>query len=352
MKNKAFNFSPLVIFCLLILTAACRTQTATESNRINVNAPGQNLVDGAASRTTEFQTNKADSRSAMKCAPEKLKQADVLTIDFHKTPHGGFMEIVTPARQFIFLSSEQNDDLLENAKAASASPYYSAEEFASLAQLKLDTATATTVDYEQKPLNGKHATTKIFSKTGWYTIKLSETHFEQDDPLITAECRVYFSNSSASNSEPEDTTATGQTAGEDELIDSIKTVKGELQLIKQVEDDYARQVFIKLGGKVLLEVPYETASFKEIAGENPQTVFLVFLGTDSLMCIGKFVVVDLSQTAKVTEEFGNCSDAPRVAYLNQTLTLTFPDGTKDDGKYKIGKKEVWQYRSGKLKKLS
>lgn len=353
MRNKAFNFSPLVIFCLLLTAAACQTQTATEASRININASARNSSDAAAiSQTNELQTNQSASGSRMQCAPEKLQSADVLTIDFPKTPHGGFVEIVTPDEKFIFLSSEQNDELLEDAKAADVSPYYSAEELASLAQFKLDTATATTVDYEQKSSNGKHQKTKIFSRSGWYTIKLSETHFEQDDPLITAECRVYFADSLAANSQPKDAAANGQNAGE-ELIDAIKTLKGELRLVKQIGDDDAGQVDIKLGDKILWEAPYQTASFKEINAANAPNLFLVFLDTDSLQCIGKFVVVDLSlEAAKISEEFGNCSDAPQITYRNQTLTLTFPDGTKDVGKYKIGKKEVWQYLGGRLKKLS
>ena len=112
------------------------------------------------------------------------------------------------------------------------------------------------------------------------------------------------------------------TIGKEELIDSIKTPKGELQLTKQVEGDYARQVSVKLSGKVLLKTPYQTVGFREIAGENAQTVFLVFLGTDSLACIGKFVVVDLSPMAKVTEEFGNCSDAPCLPRPN--FEIDFP----------------------------
>lgn len=353
MRNKAFNFSPLVIFCLLILITACRTQTATEINVINGRISGQNSTDTTAgNQTNELQTNKVGFASAMKCAPEKLEPADVLTIDFPKTPHGGFMEIITPARKFIFLTAEQTDELLENAKAADVSPYYSAAEFVSLARLNLDTGTATTIDYERKPTGGKYAKTKIFSQSGWYSIKLSETHFEQDDPLITAECRVYYGDSSPANRKTREFTSAGQTAGKDELIDSVKTSKGELRLVKQIEDEDAAQVFIKLGDQILLEAPYETADFKKVAGENAPNLFLVFLGTDSLQCIGKFVVVDLSQAAKVSKEFGNCSDAPQIIYQNQTLTLTFPDGAKDDGKYKIGKKEVWQYRGGQLKKLS
>lgn len=352
MRNKASNFSPLLIFCLLILTAACRTQTATEINAINVSAPAQNSVDAAGTNYTKgLEADRAGSAAAMECAPEKLESAGVLTIDFPKTPHGGFMEIITPDRRFIFLSSEKNDALLEDAKAAGASPYYSAAEFASLARLKLDTATATTVDYERKPADGKHPKTKIFSKIGWYTIKLGETHFEQDDPVITAECRVYFGDSSAVDSEAKEAAADAQDDREGELIDSVKTAKGELRLVKRIEDD-APRVYIELGDRVLHEAPYQTADFKEIAGGNAPNLFLVFLGMDSLQCIGKFVVVDLSQAAAASEEFGNCSDAPQIIYQNQTLTMTFPDGTKTDGKYKIGKKEIWQYRGGRLKKLS
>lgn len=357
MKYQAFNLPPVVklhlIFCLLFFIHACQTPTATESSRININAPAHNPIGAAAtSRIDEPLTNRHVSASAMRCAPEKLKPADVLIVNFSENPHGGFVEIVTPDEKFIFLSSEPNDKLFEDARRANASPFYSSAEFAALAQLKLDTAAATTVDYEQKNQNGKYPNTKIFSKTGWYTIKLSETDFEQDDPVITAECRVHFGDFAAADSEPKNIAAGAQNAGE-ESLDSIETSKGKLRLVQRIEDVDAAQVLIKLGDRILLETPHQTADFKDIAGANAQNLFLVFLGADSLECIGKFVVVDLSQAAaKTSAEFGNCSDAPRVEYQNQTLTMTFPDGTRTGGKYRIGKKEVWQYRGGRLKKLS
>lgn len=135
-------------------------------------------------------------------------------------------------------------------------------------------------------------------------------------------------------------------------IECIKTVKGDLMLIKHLTDDYVEEVSLKFKDQVLLKAPYQYINIRGKFGGQTKTLFLVFLGTDALVCIGKFVIVDLSgNSPKVTQEFGNCSDAPKIAYTKDSLILNFPDGTKNESKYSIGKKEVWRYSRGVLRKL-
>jgi hypothetical protein len=56
------------------------------------------------------------------------------------------------------------------------------------------TAEATTVDAEKDKVNGKYQLEKIFSVSGEYKILLSKDSFETDDPTITGQCEVYYTN--------------------------------------------------------------------------------------------------------------------------------------------------------------
>ena len=79
------------------------------------------------------------------------------------------------------------------------------------------------------------------------------------------------------------------------------------------------------------------------------------MSTGALVCGAKFTIVDLSREGAptATQDFGNCSDAPRVAYRRGALTVTFPAGPRkhDPGTHYVGPGQVWTYSDGRLRQL-
>lgn len=143
----------------------------------------------------------------------------------------------------------------------------------------------------------------------------------------------------------------GQIKESETVLTAQKTARGNLELVKSVSGDAAAVVFIKLNGKNIKELNYVSAYVEQSYPQSSPKIFLVGLSTESLVCAVKFVILDLSKNRpKISEEFGNCSDAPKLIYRNQSLTLDFPMGRRGS-KYTIGKKQIWIYRDGQLKKL-
>jgi len=126
-------------------------------------------------------------------------------------------------------------------------------------------------------------------------------------------------------------------------------------------DGEAVTILVKMHGSVVAEKgasregdAYTTAS---VYGRYPKAspkFAVVMLSTGSLVCGAKFTIVDWSQkeAARVSEDFGNCSDAPRAVYRGETLTLTFPAGPKkhDPGTHYVGPGQVWTYTNGRLRR--
>ncbi|HEX8292661.1 MAG TPA: hypothetical protein VF570_12945 [Pyrinomonadaceae bacterium] len=149
----------------------------------------------------------------------------------------------------------------------------------------------------------------------------------------------------------------------EELMDRAQTPAGELSLVRRREEAGPVTVVIKLGGRVLAEKgasregdAYEGASFVGLYPQAAPRYALVGLSTGSLVCGAKFTIVDLSRGASgatATEDFGNCSDGPRVAYRRGSLTVTFPAGPRkhDPGTHYVGPGQVWSYSNGRLRKV-
>ena len=109
-------------------------------------------------------------------------------------PHGSYLEIITPSKEYIFLSSEDGDKLLEDARTYKIIPYYAASDLSQLSELRIDTAKATTIDYKGGAVNGRLLLARIFAESGKYKILLSKDSFETDAPTITGRCEVYYTN--------------------------------------------------------------------------------------------------------------------------------------------------------------
>jgi hypothetical protein len=150
----------------------------------------------------------------------------------------------------------------------------------------------------------------------------------------------------------------------EEVMDTAQTPAGELSLVRRHEGEGGPTVLvvvIKLGGRVLAVKSasregdaYQGASFVGLYPQAAPRYALVGFSTGALVCGAKFTIVDLSNgaaAARVTEDFGNCSDGPRVAYRRGALTVTFPAGPRkhDPGAHYVGPGQVWSYGNGRLR---
>lgn len=149
---------------------------------------------------------------------------------------------------------------------------------------------------------------------------------------------------------------------QEEVMDTARTPAGELTLVRRREGE-AVIVVIKLNGRVVAEkrasdeegTAYDGASFHGLYPRSAPRYALVSLYTGALVCGAKFTVVDLSreEAARVSRDFGNCSDAPRVVYRRGALTVTFPAGRRkhDPGTHHVGPGQVWSYSDGRLRRI-
>ena len=147
----------------------------------------------------------------------------------------------------------------------------------------------------------------------------------------------------------------------EEVLDTARTPAGELILARRRSGE-AVTILIKLYGHVVAEKnasregdAYTSAS---VFGLYPRTkspdFAVITLSTGALTCGAKFTIVDWSrkEAARVSEDFGNCSDSPRAVYRGETLTLTFPagPGKHDPGTHYVGPGQVWTYTNGRLRR--
>lgn len=200
-KKLQFLSMRLILIFLILPTADCLQKNA----EINQEKAPENLTprqtDSNKSQEKQAKNNLAAAqekttdkiKSEFTCSPPQLRQGDVLKISM-KQPHGGYLEIITPSKEYIFISSESGDELLEDARKYKVNPYYAESELVSLSELKIDTAKAMTIDYKGGDVNGKLLLTRVFAESGKYKILLSNDSFETDDPTITGQCEVYYTN--------------------------------------------------------------------------------------------------------------------------------------------------------------
>lgn len=147
----------------------------------------------------------------------------------------------------------------------------------------------------------------------------------------------------------------------EEVIETARTPAGELVLARRRAGE-AVTILVKLFGRVVAEKEasregdaYTSASVFGLYPKTKSPSFAVItLSTGALTCGAKFTIVDWSQKeeARVSEDFGNCSDSPRAVYRGESLTLTFPASpTKHDpGAHYVGPGQVWTYSNGRLRR--
>lgn len=112
---------------------------------------------------------------SLRCSPAKLWLGDTLTL-YLSVPHGRDLAVLGPDNKFFWLRSWEPNDEATTAK------WYA---FENLRQLKIVTTEAKgRVSTDDEP---------IFTKTGWYRIRVSY-NLETDDGTPVTQCRVYYSH--------------------------------------------------------------------------------------------------------------------------------------------------------------
>lgn len=121
-------------------------------------------------------------KNELSCAPRKIFRGDSLKLKM-SVPHGGDLAIVAPGGDYFLISFWQPD------KTAARQPLFDWEEFKSKRQLVFDTSRLKV----QPWMAGRDENEPVFTKTGWYRVRLSE-NLETDDGTPVSECRVYYVN--------------------------------------------------------------------------------------------------------------------------------------------------------------
>jgi len=180
---------------LIIWTNATCLQKTVEVNNSTDDLPAAVApkISPTVNNNSALPKKENESSGELSCSPTDLKPGDILTLKM-KPPHGGYLEIITPKKEYIFLSELDGDQLVTDAEKAGASPFYAASEFAKLGELKINTSKATTTNYEKSTAGGKKPLSKIFSVNGKYKILLSKDSFETDDPTVTGQCEATYTN--------------------------------------------------------------------------------------------------------------------------------------------------------------
>lgn len=112
---------------------------------------------------------------SLRCSPRNLWLGDTLTL-YMSVPHGRDLAVLGPDNRFFWLRSWEPNDQATTAKWFA---------FEKLSQLKIVTTDAKgRVSTDDEP---------IFTKTGWYRIRVSY-NLETDDGTPVKECKVYYSH--------------------------------------------------------------------------------------------------------------------------------------------------------------
>lgn len=110
---------------------------------------------------------------SLRCSPRKLWLGDTLTLSM-SVPHGRDLAVLSPDERFFWLRSWEPND-----REATAQWYG----FEKIRQLKLVTTEAKG--------NVNNSDELIFTRTGWYSIRISY-NLETDDGTPFNECKVYY----------------------------------------------------------------------------------------------------------------------------------------------------------------
>jgi len=130
---------------------------------------------GACGQDVKPQPSTRDLRRkvSLRCSPRKLRLGDTLTLNM-SVPHGRDLAILDPDGKFFFLRSWEPNNREVTAR------WYAFEKVGRL-KLLMSAAKGSVSNEEQL----------IFTKTGWYGIRISY-NLETDDGTPFNECKVYY----------------------------------------------------------------------------------------------------------------------------------------------------------------
>ena len=134
----------------------------------------------AQSRKPRGSSSSASRKAKLRCSPLKLFRGDTLTLDM-TTPHGGDLVVRAPDGTDFFVIYSPDE------VGPGTRPLMDQERFVRLGQLKLVTDETKARPWEY----GREKNELIFTKTGWYEVRLSENLMSDDESPLYA-CRIYY----------------------------------------------------------------------------------------------------------------------------------------------------------------
>ena len=112
---------------------------------------------------------------SLRCSPSRLWLGDTLTLNM-SVPHGRDLAILGPDNKFFWLRSwEPNDE-------ATTASWYAFEKMKLFKIVTMEAKGRVSTDDEP-----------IFTKTGWYRIRISY-NLETDDGTPVSQCKVYYTH--------------------------------------------------------------------------------------------------------------------------------------------------------------
>lgn len=268
-KRITLKFSVFLLFIFYV--SACRTETVAPVNQNIVNqsvVSTSNFSNAEKTKVENPSTKGVSSGEITNCAPEKFARGAKLAISL-KNSNGGYLAIEREGKKpdYFLLSDEENSELQKLATTADALPFWTTTTLKTLKRIELDSTEARAVSLSKLDKQGKGKAELIFSQTGWYKILLSDENFEQDEPVITGQCRVFYEAASA---EPQNAPKTQNTFEKNLIKWNSKTKSQSFETQLELENDQPTAFRIN-GTRTVMRGGEESAnecSFAVEKGEN------------------------------------------------------------------------------------
>ncbi|MDQ3750488.1 MAG: hypothetical protein M3367_15950 [Acidobacteriota bacterium] len=251
----------MFIFLMFIFyVSACHSERAVV---VNQNTANQSILSISNSTNTEKTTDGKSSTEAASygeitnCTPEKFGPGAKLVVSL-KTPNGGYLAIEHEGKNpnYFLLSESEDSEQQKFSSAADALPFWTTTTLKTLSRIELDTSEARAVNLSKLNNQGEGKAELIFSQTGWYKILLSDENFEQDDPVITGQCRVFYDASVSSlpkQAQAKDTTGNN--------VIKWKSKTKNLTFETQLEvENYQPTAFLINGSRIVMRAGEESAN--------------------------------------------------------------------------------------------
>lgn len=129
MKSVKLETLSIAIILLFSLANASCLQLAPKNQTASVSVSQEKLVPTPATHLSNEKTSRISTPKSKKklnapliCSPDKARLNDTLTLTMN-APHGGYLEIITPEKEYVFLSELDADELVEENQKAGTNPF-------------------------------------------------------------------------------------------------------------------------------------------------------------------------------------------------------------------------------------